>query len=195
MYMIDSNFQLHHLKLIFFADLPNQLSRSFLNLFPLKYLLPVFRTPYQMVTCIIDRMTRSFNRHAWFISHLDARAYKDKGNDPLPPITPLVRHSFIPAASRGDDYKNFTKINQASIFKELIFSSLQLYGTQVIQLRPLGYAAAFFQETCGIVTGKKVIVHITRSFFHIGRCDHLLFLTIGFFSPSFSYSSIFWFSK
>ena len=82
--MIDSNFQLHHCKLIFLADLSNQLSRSFLNLFPLKYLLPVFRTPYQVVTCILDRMTRSFNRHPWLISHLNARAYKDKGDAPLP---------------------------------------------------------------------------------------------------------------
>jgi len=100
MYMLDRYLHLHDLKSIFFADLPNQLLRSFFNLVSLKDLLPVFRTPYQMVTRIIDRMTRSFNRHAWLISHHKARAYEDKGDAPLPLITPSVRHAFIPAASR-----------------------------------------------------------------------------------------------
>jgi hypothetical protein len=36
MYMLDGYFHLHHVKPIFLADLPNQLYRSFLNLFSLK---------------------------------------------------------------------------------------------------------------------------------------------------------------
>jgi hypothetical protein len=54
-----------------------------------------------VVTRIVDRMTRSFDHHAWYISCLDARAYEDKGDAPLPLITPSGRHAFIPAASRG----------------------------------------------------------------------------------------------
>ena len=101
MYMLDRYFHLYYVKPIFLADLPNQLYRSFLNLFSLKDLLSVFRTPHQVVTRIVDRMTRSFDHHAWYISCLDARAYEDKGDAPLPLITPSGRHAFIPAASRG----------------------------------------------------------------------------------------------
>jgi len=96
MNMFFFNFKLNHLKSIFFADLLNQLLRSFPHFFPLKYFLPVFRTPYQMIAGIVDRMTRSFYRHTLFISHFHARAYLDKGDFPVPLITPSERHAFIP---------------------------------------------------------------------------------------------------
>lgn len=107
MYMLDRHFHLYYIKPVFLADLLNQLYRSFLNLSPLEDLFSVFRTPYQVVTRIVDRMTRSFDYHAWLISYRDAKTYEDKGDAPLPLITPSVRHAFIPAASRGAFCKEF----------------------------------------------------------------------------------------
>jgi len=78
MYMFDRHFRLYYNKALFLADFLNQLCRSFLNLCPLKDLLSVFRTPYQVVTRIIDRMTRSFDEHEWLISYPDARSYEDQ---------------------------------------------------------------------------------------------------------------------
>jgi hypothetical protein len=49
-----------------------------------------------VVTCIVDRMTRSSQCHAGHISHCHASAYADKGDAPLPLITPSARHAFIP---------------------------------------------------------------------------------------------------
>jgi len=99
--MLHAHFQFDNFKSIVLTYLPDQLFRSFLNLHPLKYILPIFRTPDQMVTRIIDRMTRPLEPHALHISQCRARAYADKGDSPVPLITPSARHAFLPAASRG----------------------------------------------------------------------------------------------
>jgi len=99
--MFQAHFQFDNFKSIVPTYLPDQLFRSFLNLHPLKYVLPIFRTPDQMVTRIIDRMTRPLEPHALYISQCRARAYADKGAFPVPLITPSARHAFLPAASRG----------------------------------------------------------------------------------------------
>ena len=96
-----AHFQFDNLKSIVLTYLPDQLFRSFLNLHPLEYILPIFRTPDQMVIRIIDRMTRPLQPHALYISQRRARAYADKGDFPVPLITPSARHAFLPAASRG----------------------------------------------------------------------------------------------
>jgi len=96
MYVFYRYFHLNHFKTIIFADLSNQLFRSSSNLFSLKYLFTVFRTPYQVVTRIVDRMTRSSQCHVDLISHRHASAYVDKGDAPLTLITPSARHAFIP---------------------------------------------------------------------------------------------------
>ena len=90
-----------------FADFANHLFRSFPDLLPLKDLLPIFRTPYQMVGRVVDRMTRPLETHALFISHCRARAYADKGDFPVPLITPSARHAFLPVASHGATCKGF----------------------------------------------------------------------------------------
>ena len=99
--MIKRYFHLDNTETVFLADLLHQLSRSFPKILALKNFLPIFRTPYQMVTRIVDRMTRSLDCHDSLISYQAARTYADKGAVPLPPINPQERHAFIPAASRG----------------------------------------------------------------------------------------------
>jgi len=68
--MLRLNFHLLNLKFILFTDLLDHLFRSFPDLLPLKDILPVFRTPDQMVNGVVDRMTRPLQRHALFIAHL-----------------------------------------------------------------------------------------------------------------------------
>ena len=84
------------LDVIRLADLPDHLFRSFPNLHPLEDLLPVLRTPHQMIARVVDRMTRPLDAHALFIPHRRARAYADKGGFPAPLITSPARHAFIP---------------------------------------------------------------------------------------------------
>jgi len=64
MYMILCYFHLIYLKSIIFTYLPYQLFRTFPYLFTNKYLFPIFRAPYQMVCCVIYRMTRPLQSHA-----------------------------------------------------------------------------------------------------------------------------------
>ena len=87
---------LHNFYAVRLADLPYHLSRSFPDLLPLKDLLPIFRTPHQMISRVVDRMTRPLDAHALFISQCRARAYVDKGDFPVPLIIPPARHVFIP---------------------------------------------------------------------------------------------------
>ena len=82
--MLDSYFHLHHVESVFFTDLSNQTYRSFLNVFSLEDLLPVFPAPYQLVTRIVDRITRSFDGRAWLISCHDPKTYDDTEDAPLP---------------------------------------------------------------------------------------------------------------
>jgi hypothetical protein len=84
------------LDVIRLADLPYHLFRSFPNLHPLEDLLPVLRTPHQMIARVVDRMTRPLDAHALFIPHRRARAYADKGDFPVPLITLSALHAFIP---------------------------------------------------------------------------------------------------
>ena len=101
MYVIGRYFHIHHIQSIILADLPYQLFRSFSKIRPIEDLFPVLGAPYQVVARVVDRMTRSLDGHAERISYCHARAYADKGDAPLPLITPCERHAFIPAASRG----------------------------------------------------------------------------------------------
>ena len=98
---------LHHLDIVCLADFPYHLFRSFPDLFPFEYLLPVFWAPDQMVARVVDRMTRPSQRHPFTLANPRARAYVDKGNFPVPLITPSERHEFIPSASRGVFFKGF----------------------------------------------------------------------------------------
>jgi hypothetical protein len=99
--VFQANFQFDNFKPIVLTYFPDQLFRSFLNLRPLKYILPIFRTPDQVVIAVVDRMTRPLEPHALYISQHRARAYADKGAFPVPLITPSATHAFLPAASRG----------------------------------------------------------------------------------------------
>jgi len=60
-----------------------------------------------MVACVVDRMTRPLQSHVPFISHGRVRAYADKGDFPVPLITPSARHAFLPVASHGATCKGF----------------------------------------------------------------------------------------
>ena len=105
--MIDRDFHINHIKSIILADLSYQLFRSFSKIRPIEDLFPVLGAPYQVVARIVERMTRSLDGHVERISYRHARAYADKGDAPLPLITPWKRHAFIPAASRGGFCKGF----------------------------------------------------------------------------------------
>ena len=87
--MLSAYFRFDNFETIILAYLPDQLFRSFLNLLPLKYILPIFRAPHQVVARIVDRMTRPLKAHALYISYQRARAYADKGAFPVPLINPL----------------------------------------------------------------------------------------------------------
>jgi hypothetical protein len=66
MYMVQRNLKLNDLKAISLAYFTDQLFRSSLQLRTLKKLLTILRTPNQMVTRVVDRMTRSFYTHTSF---------------------------------------------------------------------------------------------------------------------------------
>jgi hypothetical protein len=107
MNMLGFHLHLDDLKVIFLTNPPDQASRSFPYVLSFKNLFSILGTPYQVVACIINRMTRSSYRHASLISQSSARTQVDKGDAPLPLITPSARHAFIPAASRGGFCKGF----------------------------------------------------------------------------------------
>ncbi len=96
MHMLYRYFHLDYVKSIILADLSDKLSRSFPKIRPLKNLLTVFRTPYQMITRVVDRMTRSLNCHDDLISYCHTRAYVDKGDAPLPLYNPLGKACIHP---------------------------------------------------------------------------------------------------
>jgi hypothetical protein len=100
-------FHLQNLYVVRLAYLPHHLFRSFPDLLPLKESLPVFRAPDHMIRRVVDRMTRPLQSHVPFISHRRARPYVDKGDFPVPLITPSARHAFLPVASHGATCKAF----------------------------------------------------------------------------------------
>jgi hypothetical protein len=64
MHMINSYFHFLNLYSVFIAYFFYKLFRSLPYRFVLKYLLPIFRAPYQMVCRVVDRMTRPLQSHA-----------------------------------------------------------------------------------------------------------------------------------
>jgi len=115
MNMVLHYFQFYNFKPVLLTNFFYQLFRSFPHLLPLKYFLPVFRTPHQMVTRVVDRMTRSFYRHALLISHFPARAYVDKGDSPVPLIYPLGKACIHPARqAAGNSAKVLVKTGRGS---------------------------------------------------------------------------------
>jgi hypothetical protein len=94
--MLFHKLHFQYLDVVRLADLPYHLFRSFPNFDPLEDLLPVLRTPHQMIARVVDRMTRPLDAHALSISHRRARPYADKGGFPAPLITSPAGHAFIP---------------------------------------------------------------------------------------------------
>ena len=66
MYMIYCYFHFLYLYFVFFAYLFYNLFRSFPYRVIMKYLLSIFWAPYQMVSRVVDCMTRPFQCHASF---------------------------------------------------------------------------------------------------------------------------------
>jgi hypothetical protein len=62
-----------YFKVISFGYLPHQLLRSLPYDFFLKNIPPIFWTPDQMVPCLVNRMTRSFQTHATCLSFLSRK--------------------------------------------------------------------------------------------------------------------------
>ena len=62
--MIHCHLQLHNRKTLLLIDLPYQLLHSHPYISPFKYPFPILRAPLQLITCIVDRMTRSLDSHA-----------------------------------------------------------------------------------------------------------------------------------
>ncbi len=89
-------FHFQNLDIVRFAYFPNHLFRSFPDLLPIEDLFPILRAPNQMVGGVVDRMTRPPQCHPRTLSYQRARASTDKGDFPVPLITPSERHEFIP---------------------------------------------------------------------------------------------------
>jgi hypothetical protein len=89
-------FHFQNLDIVRLAYFPNHLFRSFPDLLPIEDLFPILRAPNQMVGCVVDRMTRPPQCHPCTLAYQRARAYADKGDFPVPLITPSERHEFIP---------------------------------------------------------------------------------------------------
>ena len=68
MNMLDADFHLDEFKIISLTYFADQLFRMFPDLVVPKYFLSIFRTPNQVIARIINRMTRSLDRHAGLIS-------------------------------------------------------------------------------------------------------------------------------
>ena len=117
MNMLFHNFHLNNFKAIVFADLLDQLFRSFPDLLPYKHIFTVFWTPDQMITGVIDRMTRAFDRHTLFIAQSRARAYADKGDFPVPLITPLGAACIHPRGKPRGILQRFWIKNTSYIFE------------------------------------------------------------------------------
>jgi len=64
MHMINGYFHFLYLYPVSLAYFFYKLFRALPYPFILKYLLPIFRAPYQMVCCVVDRMTRPLQSHA-----------------------------------------------------------------------------------------------------------------------------------
>ena len=62
-----------------FAYFLNHLLRSFPDLDALEALLPVFRAPDQMITRVVDRMTRPAQRQSFTLSYRRARPMRLRG--------------------------------------------------------------------------------------------------------------------
>jgi uncharacterized protein with PIN domain len=78
MNMLHCHLHLDNLKPILLTNFSYQLLRSFPYIPTFQYLLAILRTPDQMITRVVDRMTRSLDRHASVISQSAARAYNHK---------------------------------------------------------------------------------------------------------------------
>ena len=89
-------FHFQNLNIVRLADFPDHLFRSFPDLLLIEDLLPILRAPNQMVGGVVDRMTRPPQCHPCTLTYQRARAYADKGDFPVPLITPSERHEFIP---------------------------------------------------------------------------------------------------
>ena len=100
---------LQNLDIAGLAYFPYHRARSFPDLRPLEDLLPVLRTPDQMIPRVVDRMTRPLDSHALSIAHCRARAYVDKGDSPAPLITSPARHAFIPRGKPRGILQSFAK--------------------------------------------------------------------------------------
>ena len=131
-------FKFYDFESVLFADLRNQLFRSFPHLLPLKYFLQVLRTPHKMIARVIDRMTRSFYRHTFFISHFFARAYAVKGDFPVPLTNPLGEACIHPARqAAGDSAKVSLKQLFSSSHSPFAFRSMSLRSIQYYYLADL----------------------------------------------------------
>lgn len=103
---------------ILFADLPNQLFRSFPYLRPRKYLLPVLRAPYQMIYRVIDRVTRSLQSHTCFYT-ISRKGLCGLGRLSRLPNNPPVKACIHPRGKpRGISAKLFVKNGNADGFRQ-----------------------------------------------------------------------------
>jgi len=80
-HMILSNFHCLYLKFIRRRNLFENCLNKFPKISP-QYPFPIFRGPYQMVSCIVHRMTGSFNGHANILIDLNPILKDDVSSPP-----------------------------------------------------------------------------------------------------------------
>ena len=95
--MLNTDFHLNEFKFIFLAYLADQLLCVFLSFAVLKDFFSIFRIPNMVIAGIINRMTRSFNCHAWAYIKNYRGLWRIRGGVlPLPLITPWVKERIHP---------------------------------------------------------------------------------------------------
>ena len=129
--MVLCYFHFRYLKSILAADLPNQLFRSFPDLFLHKYILSTFRTPYQMVVRIVNRMTRPLQSHAYRYT-IARKGLCGLRRLPVSLITLWARHAFIPVASHGAFCKVFRKNTISPIPMALMSTVICFYPNDCV---------------------------------------------------------------
>ena len=108
MYMVLCYLHFRYLNSILGSYLPNYLFRSFPYLLCSEYILPAFRTPYQMIIRVVDRMTRSLQCHASFYPIASQGPGRIRATSRLP-YNPPRKACIHPVASHRAFCKVFRK--------------------------------------------------------------------------------------
>ncbi len=107
MYMIYRYFQLLNYVAVFLGYLPEKLFCPLAQIFLPEQFFTIFRTPYQMISAVINRMACSSNTHAIYLNTQSPRRIRETSSPPYNPlgndkIHPRVKTRGILLCSRQE---------------------------------------------------------------------------------------------